>query len=142
MEERRRDFVRGLNLGDGHSEANLLHRISRSRRFVRLFPGCLYQYSFLRVSSRREAASVEEWLIKNYVQQFGEVPPLNSVIPRRYGAPLARPGALRRRAIQLCHEAGGPAEVCGAYGAAFWGFVRSVSCALGRTRPIQAHATS
>ncbi len=84
MRRRYRAFVRGLNRGRGHSEANLLHRLETFTALKRLMPRRIYQYRFLPVLNRADAQMLEERLIKDYVKRFGEVPPLNSAIPNRY----------------------------------------------------------
>lgn len=84
MEKRRRQFVLGLKTGRGHSEANLLHQLLDLRRFRSRLPSCVYQYRFIRTRTREGAGDLEEALLKRYLRRFGEVPPLNSVIPNRY----------------------------------------------------------
>ena len=84
MENRRRQFVRGLKSGRGHSEANLLHQLLDLRPFRSRLPSCVYEYRFIRTRTRGAAGSLEELLLKRYLRRFGEVPPLNSVIPNRY----------------------------------------------------------
>ncbi len=84
MQRRRRAFVQGLKRGRGHSEANLLHQLEKSTPLKRLMPRRVYQYRFRTTSNRLDAQRLEERLIKRYVKQFGEVPPLNSAIPNRY----------------------------------------------------------
>ena len=84
MENRRRQFMRGLASGRGHSEANLLHQLLGLRPFRSRLPGCVYEYRFTRTRTRGAAGHLEETLLKDYLRRFGEVPPLNSVIPNRY----------------------------------------------------------
>ncbi len=84
MQRRRRAFVQGLKRGRGHSEANLLYRLEKSTPLKRLIPSRMYQYRFRPARNRIDAQRLEERLIKRYVKQFGEVPPLNSAIPNRY----------------------------------------------------------
>ena len=84
MENRRRQFVRGLKSGRGHSEANLLHQLLDPRRFRSRLPSCVYEYRFIRTRTRNSAGGLEELLLKRYLRRFGEVPPLNSAIPNRY----------------------------------------------------------
>jgi hypothetical protein len=86
FDRRRRRLVRGLRKGRGHSEGNLLHIVERYSSLGKVYPGCTYEYSFLRVDSKETATATEERLIKEYVRRFGEPPPLNSNIPGRYGA--------------------------------------------------------
>ncbi len=79
-----RDFVRGLEHGRGHSEANLLHILEKSTPLKRVLPRRIYQYRFRPARNKADANKLEEGLIKRYVKRFGEVPPLNSAIPNRY----------------------------------------------------------
>ena len=84
VRRRIRDFIKGLSRGLGHSEANLLHRLEQATALGRLIWRRSYEYRFIAVDSKTEACRLEERLIKRYVKRFGEVPPLNSVIPNRY----------------------------------------------------------
>ncbi|MBN1885819.1 MAG: hypothetical protein JW876_09905 [Candidatus Krumholzibacteriota bacterium] len=82
--KRRRQFVRGLATGWGHSEANLLHMLERRSCLRRRFSGARYEIAFKPFATREEAEAEEETLIKRYLFRFGEVPPLNSAIPKKY----------------------------------------------------------
>ncbi len=84
LESRRRRFMRGLNVGKGHSEANLLHMLERRSSLLRTFPKARYEIAFRLMHEREQAAAEEEALIKAYLYRFGEVPPLNSAVPNRY----------------------------------------------------------
>lgn len=84
MEGRRKQFIRGLAGNFGHSEGNLLHILEKQSPLLGLYPKSEYQYSFAKVDLGQES-QIEEEQIKAYVRQFGEVPPLNSAIPVRYG---------------------------------------------------------
>ena len=84
MEKRRRQFVRGLKGKFGHSEGYLMHILQKVSPFSALYANTEWQYSFAKVGSGEEEA-VEAQEIKAYVKEFGEVPPLNSAIPDRYG---------------------------------------------------------
>jgi hypothetical protein len=70
---------------NGSSTMNLLYYLERFTPLARVFPGCTYQYRFLRLESVEEAKVIEDQLIKRYVCQYADRPPLNSVIPNRYG---------------------------------------------------------
>jgi hypothetical protein len=85
MEKRRLQFVRGLQKGRGHSEANLLHILGQHSTLATIYPDHYYEYSFLQIMQPGQENVIEEAQIKAYVRQFGEVPPLNSAIPDRYG---------------------------------------------------------
>ena len=84
METRRRKFVSGMTRGRSHSEGNLLFRIRQFAPFDQKFPKPVLQYKFFKVKSKEEADRMEGHRIKAYVRKFGEVPPLNSAIPKRY----------------------------------------------------------
>jgi len=84
MRRRHRAFIQGLRRGRGHSEANLLHQLEKSTQLNQLLPRRAYQYRFRPVRSSADARTIDERLIKRYLKQFGEVPPLNSAIPNRY----------------------------------------------------------
>lgn len=85
FERRRRNFVRGIRNGTGHSEANLLHILEKLPSFRTHYPNREYEYSYFKVNLHRNLDNLEEKFIKAYVRQFSEVPPLNSAIPKRYG---------------------------------------------------------
>lgn len=84
FEKRRRQFVRGLASGRGHSEGNMLHILERRSALLQIFSGCSYEIAFVQMSGRDEALAEEETLIKRYFTRFGEVPPLNTQLPNRY----------------------------------------------------------
>ncbi|MBA4383442.1 MAG: hypothetical protein C0410_01775 [Anaerolinea sp.] len=84
MERRRKQFVRGLTGVFGHSEANLLHILETVSPLGVMFKEREYEYSYARIAKGDEDKA-EEAEIKAYVKRFGEVPPLNSAIPDRYG---------------------------------------------------------
>jgi len=84
IERRRKQFYKGINDGAGHSEGNLL-RQSYSPCFESKYPNTNYefQYSFKRDGRKKKTEEIE---IKKYFKKHGEVPPLNSAIPNRYGS--------------------------------------------------------
>ena len=84
MEYRRKQFVIGLSGRFAHSEGNLLHILETVSPLLKTYSESKYQYSFAKVRAGQES-KIEEELIKSYVRRFGEVPPLNSAIPDRYG---------------------------------------------------------
>jgi len=84
MEERRKQFANGLNGKYGHSEGNLLHILKQASSLPVAYPNAKYQYSFAKTDLGLEG-KIEQQQIKVYVKEFGEVPPLNSAIPNRYG---------------------------------------------------------
>ncbi len=83
MERRRKAFLRGLAHGRWHSEANLLRLLQIHTSLIHLFPDAEIHYSYSMAANREDAASAEEAILKGYVVEFGEVPPLNSAIPNR-----------------------------------------------------------
>jgi len=84
MESRRKQFVNALVGKGAHSEGYLLRLLEQESSLSAAYPGREYQYSFAKVARGQEDETEEE-LIKAYVKQFGEVPPLNSAIPNRLG---------------------------------------------------------
>ena len=84
VENRRKRLKRSLASGRGHAEANLLFLLPNYSRLKKVYKGYAVEYSFAKVRSKKAAERRERDLLKRYVKQFGEVPPLNSVIPYRY----------------------------------------------------------
>ena len=85
LERRLRDFLRGLDKGRGHSEANLLNLLRTHASLERKVGPYSFQYSY-KSYNHKKALALESMLIKQYVKRFGEVPPLNSAIPDRYNS--------------------------------------------------------
>ena len=85
MEQRRQQFLSGINGAKGHSEMNLIYYLKVYTNFLNMFKNTNFQYSFYECSDVTESKKEEEKLIKSYFKEFGEVPPLNSAIPKRYG---------------------------------------------------------
>jgi hypothetical protein len=83
MEARRKQFKRGRSGRFGHSEGNLLHILEESAGLKEVHPNARYEYRSL-PSEEGSLRDRECSLITRYVRRFGEVPPLNSAIPRRY----------------------------------------------------------
>ena len=84
MKSRLRSFNHGLQRGTANSEANLMRLLRLFTKLNRLYPNSRLDYSFMKYGSKAEADLIEEILIKAYVIQYGEVPPLNSAIPQRF----------------------------------------------------------
>ena len=83
--ERRADQSRAARLyASGSSTMNLLYYVENYTALLQLFPGCSYDYRFLQVETAEAAKELEGSLLKDYFKTFGELPPLNSVIPDRY----------------------------------------------------------
>lgn len=85
MDSRRKQFVKALIGTFGHSEGNLLQILEKVSPLTALYPYRQYEYSFAKVSGT-DKDTIEEVQIKSYVKLFGEVPPLNSAIPKRYNS--------------------------------------------------------
>lgn len=88
LEKRRRNFISGVTKCYGHSEGNLLHLVARHANDAERFGDdvlAAIEWMFEYVEGD-DAEPHEERLLKQYVRRFGEPPPLNSVIPDRYGA--------------------------------------------------------
>jgi hypothetical protein len=84
MEERRRDFLRGINKGSSHSSANLFYLMKNNcHNFKKKYRNFQIQYRF-KVVSDKNLEKEEEKLIKDYFKKFGELPLLNSSIPNKY----------------------------------------------------------
>ena len=87
MENRRNDFLAGVKRGKGHSEGNLFYLIDKYAGLKKKLESFEVEYTFQPKNTRKAAAISEEMLIKHYAKRFGEVPPLNSVLPGRYRIP-------------------------------------------------------
>lgn len=85
METRRRQFVCGRDKCYGHSVGNLLYYLLRHSPLNERFQGFKIEYRFREEVDKSNAKQAEDRLIKAYVREFGEVPPLNTSIPDRYG---------------------------------------------------------
>lgn len=70
----------------GSSTLNWLFFLERYSELLKRFPNATYEYRFAIVPSESEALIVEERLLKQYWRQYGELPPLNSNMPNRYGS--------------------------------------------------------
>ena len=87
MESRRRSFNRALRRGRGHSEGNLLYILDSYSNFDTWLRDSQLQYRYAVMEYSARAKEIEEVLLKSYFLRFGEVPPLNSAIPKRYDWP-------------------------------------------------------
>lgn len=89
MERRRKQFVDGWKKQRAHSEGILLSILEKYavHRIDAKYPNSDFFYSYLGLETEQRAIQEERWLIKKYVMHFGEVPPLNSAIPKRYDYP-------------------------------------------------------
>lgn len=83
MERRRKQFISGLVNCQGHSEGNLLYLLEKYSKFNSKYKKLKYQYRFFKINSKANTKRQERRLIKDYVKQYGEVPPVNSAIPDR-----------------------------------------------------------
>jgi hypothetical protein len=84
FDRRRRQFIRGMNHGRGHTAANLLYPLKTRKLFHSTIPEPSYQICFRRAKDEANARSWEELLTRQYVRRFGEAPPLTSLVPNRY----------------------------------------------------------
>jgi len=84
MEQRRKQFLSAIKRANGHSEMNLVYYLNAYTDFKNKFEDAQFQYYFCECSDVAESKREEEQLIKAYFKEFGEVPPLNSSIPKRY----------------------------------------------------------
>jgi hypothetical protein len=85
MAFRHRQFISAIEKCYGHSEVNLLYYLLRYTPLNKLHPKHCLEYRFRKERAKQAAKLAEARLIKAYVRQFGEAPPLNSAIPDRYG---------------------------------------------------------
>jgi len=83
MEQRRKKFLSGIKYARGHSSMNLVYYLERHTKLKEIFNpySFQYRYSTCKASERKR---IKSKLTKEYFKQFGEVPPLNSVLPNRY----------------------------------------------------------
>jgi hypothetical protein len=79
MERRRRYFING-----SHSEGILWDKLKKYTGFEKKFPNAVLAYCYSIIEDNKQAKSSESRLIKKYIIQYGEAPPLNSSIPDRY----------------------------------------------------------
>ena len=100
MERRRKQFISGEQRCQGHSEGNLLFLLKKYSPFKAKHDNSKYEYHFQKVGTTDEAKKKETKLIKDYVKQYGEVPPLNSAIPDRYEEKSWENKKRRRRKIR------------------------------------------
>ena len=87
MEQRRKKCqsgLKGAKEAKGHSEMTLAYYLGVYTNFPNRFKDTNFQYSFCECSDVNERKKEEEKLIKSYFKEFGEVPPLNSAIPKRH----------------------------------------------------------
>lgn len=84
MESRRRQFTSGIAKCSGHSAGNLVWYLNDRTRFLQAYSDATFEYAYRCFPTEEGANEFEETLIKAYFRRFGEVPPLNSSIPKRY----------------------------------------------------------
>jgi len=85
MEARRKQFIRAVTKCQGHSEGNLLYYLLEYSPIRKLYPEHAIQYRFREEADKAAALLAENRVIKAYIREFGEAPPLNCAIPDRYG---------------------------------------------------------
>ena len=85
MESRRTQFLYALEKCSGHSEGNLLYYLLRYSPLNERFPQHQIEFRYHVEKDKDTAKQAEARMIKAYIREFGEVPPLNSAIPDRYG---------------------------------------------------------
>ena len=85
MEGRRRQFVTALEKCYGHSEGNLLYLLMNYSRLKAVIERPAVEYRFTKQETEEAAIANEAALLRAYVIQHGELPPLNSILPDRYG---------------------------------------------------------
>ncbi len=85
MDQRSQQSQNAQKSANGSSTINLLYYLERFTSLRHAFPGATYEYRFVRLESVEAAKLLEAKIIKRYVCQFADRPPLNSVLPNRYG---------------------------------------------------------
>jgi hypothetical protein len=84
LEQRRRRFIAGYTRGRGHSAANLLLPLLRSRKFRTMFQSVTFELAFRPAVDASLALDRETRLTHEYWKRYGEAPPLTSVFAARY----------------------------------------------------------
>jgi hypothetical protein len=85
MEGRRKQFATALAKCYGHSEGNLLYLLMNYSRLKTVIRNPAVEYRFTKRESDEAAIAHEAALLRAYIVQHGELPPLNSILPDRYG---------------------------------------------------------
>lgn len=75
-------LLKSMEQIEDHSEGNLIHILNREIHGFEM-EGVTFSYDLQ--ETKEEAEDMEEYLVKKYLQRFGEVPPVNTAIPKRYG---------------------------------------------------------
>lgn len=83
---RLRDYYRASKGGaSAHSEAERMYLIGLKTSFQKsVYKGSKVQFRWMRLKDKAEAETYEERLLKTYFKRFGELPPLNSEMPRKH----------------------------------------------------------
>jgi hypothetical protein len=85
MEQARNDIITGIESWNKHMAGIMIHILHKySSTFQEQHGQSRLQIRFERHESEKSRKLREERLIKEYVKEFGEVPPLNSAIPNRH----------------------------------------------------------
>ena len=84
--ERRIKYFRGAIEGKGyaHAEGQRLNLVKKYTNFMGRYNDCKIQYSFKKLRNESETKKEEERLLKCYFKSYGEVPPLNNSLPKKY----------------------------------------------------------
>lgn len=83
FETRRKQFLRGVNSGAGHSEANLIWMLRHTEAVRDFLDDTQLEYRFRSEKSKADAVAREREHLWDYAVKFGEVPPFNSAFPGR-----------------------------------------------------------
>lgn len=83
MKQRRGQFLSAIKGAYGHSSMNLVYYLNTYTDFPNKFKDSKFQYSFRKCKSIEEGKESEHKLMKSYFKKYGEVPPLNSILPKR-----------------------------------------------------------
>ncbi len=84
IKQRLKQFYKGFTEKKYHSEGKTLFIIAQKHpSWMKLHINHL-EYSYCLTKTDEQAIEYEELEIKKYFNKFGEVPPLNSIIPKKY----------------------------------------------------------
>jgi hypothetical protein len=88
---RRKQFACGVEKCYGHSAANLLYLLMNYSRLKEHVNAPSVEYSFAKCGSAKLAVDREAAMLRSYFIRHGELPPLNSILPDRYGSKVPWP---------------------------------------------------
>jgi len=81
LNKRRMQFLAGLSSLEGHSAGNLFNIINAACHLET--QSTAFQFDYCEQETKEQALEIEGDLTAEYMVNFGEAPPFNSVIPKR-----------------------------------------------------------